>query len=177
MVEVWSRAYHVYKHQHYKQHWVLSKTCFVHRALITNNTGSFGGEIHSDNSKKSIPYGQHLLVTRLIFGSGIYLVYGKVDINLFMRNTAQGDGGAILALGTDILLNCTIHFTSNSAQNGGAVCLKSSATVSISAQFHLSTSHNHAAEYGGVVHSEDNTVPSGGWLSSGEKSQCCCFLT
>ena len=65
-----------------------------------------------------------------------------------------------MALGTDILLNSTIHFTFNLAQNGGAVCLKSSATVSITAQFHLSTSHNHAAEYGGVVHSEDNAVPS-----------------
>ena len=139
-----------------------SKACFVQRALIVNNTGSFGGGIHSDNSKMSF-LNVNVTGNKANFGGGIYSVYGKVDISgetLFKNNTAQRDGGATLALGTDILLNGTIHFTSNSAQNGGAVCLKSSATVSISAQFHLSTSHNHAAEYGGVVHSEDNTVPS-----------------
>ena len=141
----------------------LSKAGFVHRALIANNTGSFGGGMHSDNSKMSFPHGATFAGNKANFGGSIYSVYGKVDISgdtVFMHNTAQRDGGAMFALCTDIMLNSTIHFTSNSAQNGGAICLKSSATVSISAQFHLSTSHNHAAEYGGVVYSEDNTVPS-----------------
>ena len=31
-----------------------SRACFVHRALIANNIGSFGGG-HSDNSKLSLP--------------------------------------------------------------------------------------------------------------------------
>ena len=140
-----------------------SNACFVHGTLMANNTGSFGGGIYSENSKMSFPNEATFASNSANFGGGIYSVYGRVDIGAntqFAHNTAQSDGGAMFALGTDIVLNSTITFISNTAQNGGAVCLKSSASVSISAQFHLSSSHNHAAEYGGVVYNEDNAVPS-----------------
>ena len=139
-----------------------SKTSFLNGTSITNNTGSFGGGIHSENS--IIAFSEATFAkNKANFGGSIYSVYGGVDISgdtLFTHNTALSDGGAIFALGTDITLNSTLTFTSNTAQNGGAICLESSATVSVTSLVHLSTSHNHAAEYGGVVYNEDNTMPS-----------------
>ena len=140
-----------------------SKTSFLNRTSVTNNTGSFGGGIHSENSVIAFSSEATFAKNEANFGGSIYSVYGKVDISgdtLFTHNTALSDGGAIFALGTDIVLNSTIAFTSNTAQNGGAICLKNSATVSVTSLVHLSTSHNHAAEYGGVVYNEDNAVPS-----------------
>ena len=140
-----------------------SKTSFLNRTLITNNTGSFGGGIHSENSIMAFSSEATFTKNKANFGGSIYSVYGGVGISgdtLFTHNTALSDGGAIFALGTNITLNSTIAFTSNTAQNGGAICLKSSATVSVTSLVHLSTSHNHAAEYGGVVYNEDNTMPS-----------------
>jgi hypothetical protein len=102
-------------------------------------------------------------IKAMYFGGAIYTVYGRVSISgisLLKQNTALRDGGAMFALGTDVVLNGTITFTSNTAQNGGAVCLRSFATVSISALLNLSTSNNYATEYGGVVYNEDNTIPS-----------------
>ena len=139
-----------------------SKTCFSDKVFITNNTGSFGGGIHSENSIIAFSGGT-FASNKANFGGSIYSVYGGVNVSgdtLFTHNTALSDGGAIFALGTNIVLNSTIIFTSNTAQNGGAICLKSSATVSVTSLVNLSTSYNHAAEYGGVVYSEDNAVPS-----------------
>ena len=139
-----------------------SKTSFLYRTSITNNTGSFGGGIHSENS--IVAFSEATFAkNKANFGGSIYSVYGGVNISgdtLFTHNTALSDGGAIFALGTDIVLNSTIAFTSNTAKNGGAICLKSSATVSVTSLVHLTTSHNHAAEYGGVVYNEDNVMPS-----------------
>ena len=140
-----------------------SKTCFSDRANITHNTGRFGGGIHSEKSIIVFTGGATFASNMANFGGSIYSVYGGVNISgdtLFTHNTALSDGGAIFALGTDIVLNSTIVFTSNTAQNGGAICLKSSATVGVTSLVHLATSHNHAAEYGGVVYNEDNTMPS-----------------
>ena len=140
-----------------------SKTSFLNRTSVTNNTGSFGGGIHSENSDITFSSEATFAKNEANFGGSIYSVYGGVGISgdtLFTHNTALSDGGAIFALGTDIVLNSTIAFTSNTAQNGGAICLKSFATVSVTSLVHLSTSLNHAAEYGGVVYNEDNTMPS-----------------
>jgi predicted outer membrane repeat protein len=141
-----------------------SRAQFTHNTLITGNTGSTGGGIHSENSE--LTFYDRVTFTdnkAKYFGGAIYAVYGRVSvsgISLLKQNIALRDGGAMFALGTDVVLNSSITFTSNSAQNGGAVCLRSSATVSISALLHLSTSHNYATEYGGVVYNEDSTMPS-----------------
>ena len=75
-----------------------SGICLSHsKALIANNTGSFGGGIHSDNSKMSFLNVATFTGNKANFGGGIYSVYGKVDISgdtVFTHNTAQRDGGA-----------------------------------------------------------------------------------
>jgi predicted outer membrane repeat protein len=141
-----------------------SRVQFTHNTLMTGNTGNTGGGVRSENSELTFPDRATFTDNKATyFGGAIYTVYGRVSISgisLLKHNTALRDGGAMFALGTDVVLNGTVTFTSNKARNGGALCLKSFATVSVSALLNLSTSNNYATKYGGVVYNEDNTMPS-----------------
>lgn len=73
---------------------------------------------------------------RAILGGAIYLTYETtltfiIGFTLFTHNKADGDGGAMYALGTDIIISndSTMNFTYNSAENGGAIYLNSAAFI------------------------------------------------
>ena len=76
----------------------------------------------------------------------------------FSHNMARADGGAIYArfrANVTFHILATINIHSNSAQNGGAIYLNSGASLMFMEGVELTASHNHASEYGGVIHYED----------------------
>ena len=77
----------------------------------------------------------------------------------FTHNTADEDGGAMLAEGTEIQVLQEVNFNFNLAKKGGAMFFKNRASITLS--YHdsgplLITSFNSARELGGVMYYRDN---------------------
>ena len=105
-------------------------------------------------------------------GGAINDLQGKLSFHgdaLFQHNTAEGDGGAIYAVGTSIHMEGWTNFTGNMAQNGGAMYLDTGATLALqtdntvtswnqkgSIYTLLYTSHNFASQYGGGIYYKDS---------------------
>lgn len=98
-----------------------------------------------------------LLKTTLIF-SGIVI---------FSNNNANQNGGAIFATDSKIISNGNITFTSNRAQNGGAMYFENGATMTLEQHSVLTTSYNYATKYGGAIYHSDAITPSQCKLQSG----------
>ena len=81
----------------------------------------------------------------------------------FTHNTADEDGGAILAEATKVEILLKVNFDFNSAKNGGAMFFKARASITLSYHKHgpvLITSFNSAREFGGVIYYRDNPTSS-----------------
>ena len=76
----------------------------------------------------------------------------------FIHNSADGDGGAIYAVGTSIYTQGIVNFTLNTASNGGAMLLDNGASLIFQLCKILYTSYNTALKYGGGIYREDNPV-------------------
>ena len=91
---------------------------------------------------------------------------GMVDLQgptQFTHNTADEDGGAILAEATKVEILLKVNFDFNLAKNGGAMFFKNRASITLSYRNHvpvLNTSFNSAREFGGVIYYRDNPTIS-----------------
>ena len=100
------------------------------------------------------------------FGGAMSTSYGVVHLQgltQFTHNTADEDGGAMLAEGTGIQILHEVNFDFNSAKNGGAMFFKSRASITVPYRNHgpvLITSFNSARQFGGVIYYRDDPTIS-----------------
>lgn len=138
---------------------------FTGTTQIVNNTGIYGGGVNSQNSMLSfivdtIEFGHNIAVV----GGAIYSLYGTIsfeysleDTISFTHNIAYTEGGALYAISTDISVWEPVYFISNTAQNGGAMYLKSAVRLTLETDYgaQLFTQNNYATDYGGALYYED----------------------
>ena len=147
---------------------VLESTIkFNESTNIHENTGEQGGGIRIilRNSHLSFSSETVLANNSAIIGGAIYSGYGTTlefsGKTLFTGNRAATDGGALYALGTDVVINNDNHkltsFENNLAVNGGAFFL-SGAAITLDAGARLNISLNSASQYGGGIYSADNAL-------------------
>ncbi len=91
-------------------------------------------------------------------GGALCLEQGRVAFDgstTFSNNSVEENGGAIIAVGAIIDAREVIEFTSNTAQNGGAVYMRSESFVIVGSDTVLSSSFNKALDYGGGIYHVD----------------------
>ena len=137
-----------------------SNVTFSGRINISNNTGTEGGGI------KVITKNTHLYFTgstvlygnKAGLGGAIYSQFGTEltfsGDTLFSHNTADTNGGAIYSEYTNITFDA-LSFKWNTAENGGAMYLRSASFLTFNIGVNLSMSYNHATKYGGGIYNED----------------------
>ena len=76
----------------------------------------------------------------------------------FTDNVADLNGGAIYILGATIAFKENAEFTSNSAENGGAMFFIYSAVMILTSDTEITTSNNTATKYGGAMYHEDSAT-------------------
>lgn len=125
----------------------------------TNFSGKFGGGIKIASRNSMLYFTDYTVFDSngAFIGGAIYSLYEtKLMFSgfvLFTHNTADRDGGALYALGTDIIIKNgnILSFVHNSAENGGAMYLNSATFLIFSTWVNVSTSHNRASRYGGAI--------------------------
>lgn len=110
---------------------------FTATTTIVNNTGEYGGGINTRHSfaGPTIFCYNHATVGGAIYTLHAIIVSFSADTQ-FIHNRADTNGGAIYAIGTNITVGnlVTASFELNSAQNGAAVYLKTTATITLNTQ-------------------------------------------
>ena len=133
---------------------------------IESNTANMGGGIRAVESHINIRGDCILSWNNATFGGAMSTLYGVVHLQgptQFTHNTADEDGGAILAEGTDVQVLLEINFDFNSANNGGAMFFKNRASLTLSNCNHgpvLNTSFNSARQFGGAIYYRDDPTIS-----------------
>ena len=136
---------------------------------IASNTAETGGGIRADRSYIRVTGDCSLAWNNATFGGAMNTLYGTVSIQgptQFTHNTADEDGGAMLADNTVIQFLNKVNFNFNSANNGGAMFLKSGASMNLSYLNPLITGplftslFNTAHEDGGVIYHSDSPSDS-----------------
>ena len=134
---------------------------------IESNTANMGGGIRAIESHISIRGDCILAWNNATYGGAMSTLYGVVHLQgpgtQFTHNTADEDGGAMLAEGTEIQILLEVNFDFNSANNGGAMFFKNRASLTLSYRNHgpvLNTSFNSARKFGGVIYYRDDPTIS-----------------
>ena len=133
---------------------------------IESNTANMGGGIRAVESHISIRGDCVLAWNNATFGGAMSTLYGVVHLQgptQFTHNTADEDGGAIFAEGTEVQTLLKVNFDFNSAKNGGAMFFKNRASITLSSCNHgpvLITSFNSARQFGGVIYYRDDPTIS-----------------
>ena len=125
---------------------------------ILRNSGLAGGSISSKDSNVTFTGTAVIDANISPEGGAISAIQGTVAFNgivHFTRNIADSEGGAIYALGSNIIIRDKAVFDSNSAVNGGAMYFESSATLILTPQTVMRTYNNSATENGGVIYHQD----------------------
>ena len=148
-----------------------SNVTFTGITRITSNTGRFGGGINSKDSILVFADYFEVSYNQALLGGGIYALYGEVNFRQMIAraspyrsqiayNIADEDGGAIHATSAYITLHRLVSFTYNSAQNGGAIYLKTTARLILEKRLGalFRAAHNRAIQFGGVIYSEDSAA-------------------
>ena len=133
---------------------------FTGNTQISRNEGKTGGGISSKNSILTFTGDTLFDANTAIEGGAINSLQGQVVFHgttRFTHNQADSKGGAINALGSNIVLNYSTlaEFESNSAMNGGALYL-STATLTLTSLTSLCTFNNSAVNYGGAIYYKDS---------------------
>ena len=155
-----------------------ARLTFSGTTTITNNSGRLGGGLCFSNSDVSLK-GHALLASNVaeVHGGAVYSKDGTLSLGgdtLVNGNIAHTNGGALYAIDTRITVKTNITFTSNSAQNGGAMWLDT-CSLTLNENATLTTSHNYASLYGGAIYHKDE--PSSSVCSySTEPNYEDCFL-
>ena len=155
---------------------VESNLTFSGVTRISNNVGVQGGGMKLQFSSVLLTDNTTFENNRAHVGGAIRGLYNATlsigGVTIFTHNTADGGGGAIYATDTHIILSNVTYFMFNSAQHGGAMYFRTGAKLLLEPNTTLSSSHNHASEYGGVIYHEDNITPAqcnfNQFLSNGE---------
>ena len=140
-----------------------SRVDFIGTTQFTSNTGVLGGAIISKNSLVSSLDSIVLAYNKAVRGGAIYSISGSISFansSTILGNTASKDGGALYTVATTIHLANLVSISDNSAQRGGAMFLTTTTFLRLGANTTVSTSQNHASSQGGVIYSEDYTVPA-----------------
>ena len=142
---------------------------------IESNTAVFGGGgIRAVESHINVTGDCILAWNNATFGGAMSTLYGVVRLQgstKFTHNTADEDGGAMFAEGTEVQILLQVNFDFNSAKNGGAMFFKNRASITLSYRNHgpvLITSFNSARALGGVIYHRDNPTISQCSYSYGE---------
>ena len=133
---------------------------------IESNTAKMGGGIRAVESHLRVRGNCNLAWNHATYGGATNTLYGTISIQgptQFTHNTADEDGGAMLAEGTEVEFQLQVNFDFNSAKNGGAMFFKNRVFITLS--YHgtdpvLNTSFNSAREIGGVIYNRDNPTIS-----------------
>jgi predicted outer membrane repeat protein len=142
---------------------LLSNITFTGLLEICNSTGQLGGGIYSERSHIAFTGANVFEGNSASLGGGIYAVRDTLllgSFTSFLSNRASTSGGALYAVDTEIHLQRTVQFNNNSAENGGAIYLQQSACLIFATSFELTTAHNQAYDYGGVIFNEDVVTPN-----------------
>ena len=112
-----------------------STIIFEGKTILYNNTGHTGGAMLTERGEMEI---------------------GKESV-IFNQNKATEYGGGLYASGTDIKLvyYAEMIFSLNSAELGGAIYMRSNATMTFEWYSNLTTNGNVATSYGGALYHED----------------------
>ena len=148
---------------------VLESTIRFNKSTnINENTGEHGGGIRIllRNSHLSFSSETVFANNSAIIGGAIYSGYGTtLEFSgkiLFTGNRAATNGGALYALGTEVVVinddyRKLTSFENNLAVNGGALFL-SGAAITLDAGARLNFLLNSASQYGGGIYSADNAL-------------------
>ena len=137
---------------------VIGSTMVTGTATFSRNHGDVGGAITAIDSIVSLK--DHTLFDcnkAIVSGGAIAGFNSQVVVSgvTIITNNEAGIGGALQATNTDFILNNTVNFTSNSAIAGGAIYFSSASTLTLEPHTNVTSSHNHASKYGGVIYYED----------------------
>lgn len=133
---------------------ILDSSVVFYKTSFINNTGNLGGAISSQRSLTWFDGYNLFQGNTALSGGAIYLLHGKASFDgvvVFTQNSAGGDGGALYIVGTAIHLDEIVNFTFNTAHNGGAVCVKNEAVITLGIKAHFYSSFNVALRYGGGI--------------------------
>lgn len=139
-----------------------------------NTASSLGGAININNGNLIMSGESMFSGNEASYGGAIYTVFDRT-INIlgpeptlsfegniiFTHNKANVDGGAICSLGINIIFeNDTknVSFEYNSAENGGAMYLKSGTMLILRYDVEVYTSHNYASKRGGGIYYQDTAT-------------------
>ena len=140
-----------------------SNVIFSGRINISNNTGTEGGgmKVTGKNSQLYFTGSTVLYGNKAGLGGAIYSPFGTEltfsGDTLFSHNTADTNGGAIYSEYTNTTFdeNSALSFEWNTAENRGAVYLRSASFLTFNRGVNISMSYNHATKYGGGIYNED----------------------
>ena len=140
-----------------------SNVIFSGRINISNNTGTEGGgiKVTTRNTQLYFTGSTVLYGNKAGLGGAIYSPFGTEltfsGDTLFSHNTGDTNGGAIYSEYTNITfdLNSALSFKWNTAENGGAMYLRSASFLTFNRGVNISMSYNHATKYGGGIYNED----------------------
>lgn len=131
---------------------------FTGTTQIIRNSALSGGGIKSRDSFLTFAGVTIIKANSAPTGGAISCTQGGVtfrDSVQFVHNRADSEGGAIYALGSNIVFKDKGVFDSNSAMNGGVMYFGSSAILTMSFSTKLYAINNSAAENGGVIYLKD----------------------
>jgi predicted outer membrane repeat protein len=134
---------------------------------ISKNTGTFGGGVSVTSQSSFLKFVDYSVFdgNNANLGGAMYLPRQTIMLFsgfvLFKNNSAHEDGGALYAIGTDIVIDSygRMNFSYNSAQNGGAMHLSTS-FLTFNYMAKLFTTCNYASKYGGGIYHEDVVTTS-----------------
>ena len=132
--------------------------------ILTSNMAKIGGGIRADRSIITITGYCSLSWNSAKYGGAMNTLYGTVSVlgpTQLTHNTAEEDGGAMVVAGTVMQILKHVHFSFNSAQNGGAMFFENGASLNLSAPRYfdgrlLTSLFNFAQQNGGAMYHRDN---------------------
>lgn len=139
--------------------YVNSGSLTIDSASINENSATVnGGAIFVDNTSvvdiKRANFGTAAFPNTAANGGAIYVDGGTLDLSntIFLNNTASSNGGALNVRSEANITGCA--FSTNSANNGGAILGDISSRVNIDSTFFI---QNNAVNSGGVLYSNLNS--------------------
>ena len=139
--------------------------------LMANNTArDTGGAVYLFKANLSFVSGNNTLniSTNSAIrhdGGGLYLTMSELKIRgeslHITRNRANKNGGGIHATNSSVIVEGTVYFDSNEAENGGGVSLEKSAKLrgTLAENGQINFVSNRASHYGGALYVDDATNP------------------
>ena len=133
---------------------------------LVGNQADYGGAIHASESILVVEVNSWTNVSTNLamhHGGGLYITMSELNAkgyhSYITKNQANSKGGGIHADNSSIIVEGTIHFTSNKAENGGAISLERNAKLKGMSYKNSSINliSNKASRHGGALYVDDKT--------------------